>query len=110
TKRRHLEQQFTRGMATTFGDERTSRFTAQAGQVIEFREEPPGASLRSSLWQLREPRLTLPHLVHISPGAGDSAAPVQGFDPIHHARRVLYQILIASDQLLQIACAVLAVV
>jgi len=37
-KRRHPLQHFTRGMATAFGDERVARFTAQARQVVEFRE------------------------------------------------------------------------
>ena len=40
----------------------------------------------AGLRQLREPRLALPRLVHISPGAGDGAAPVEGFDAVHHAR------------------------
>ncbi|HEV7373848.1 MAG TPA: hypothetical protein VGN95_03970 [Pyrinomonadaceae bacterium] len=63
-------------MATTFGDERLPRFTAQAGQMIEFRKEPSSASLHSGLRQLREPRLALSRLVHISPSAGDGATPV----------------------------------
>lgn len=83
---RMTQQLFTRGMATTFGDERLARFTAQTRRVIEFREEPPSARAHSGLRQLGEPRLALPHLIHLSSGARDGGVAVESFDPVHDAR------------------------
>jgi hypothetical protein len=109
-ERRRLQQQTTRGKAAALDNQRSTRLTSQAGQVIQFRGEAFGTGACPESRQLREPLRAPPRLVDLSPGTRDGTAPVQGFDPIHDAGRVFNQLLAASDQLLEAARAVLAVV